>query len=406
MMNTLMKVIFTRMEIFMNKDKLGALKDVVGKINKTYGAGTVMTASEAAKAGKLTKKVIPTPSHELNNALWCKGLSGIIECLGSSGSGKTSLLIDTIVLNQKENPDFLAGWLETEGSVTEKILKDHGVDLDRLVFVRQEDVGSAESSLDIIRGLINRDNLFDLIVVNSVAGLMPKKEAEDDLEKQNMALVARLLSKFFRVATGDVSKNNIVVAFINQLRDNVGAMYGDPSVGTGGRALGFYADQRIRMSSVKIQASDPIKEEEGVKINFSVKKNRRAGTHNPFTKGTYYARFESGIDRVIPLPQMLVDAGIIENKGAWWYYKNKKGEIITIDGIEGKFSSKNAFINTLRDNKKWYNKMVTELDKTDGTKVQVQTAEEVKETQEENDFINELVRQAAADELQEEVNNN
>lgn len=368
----------------MNKDKLKALSDVVGKINKTYGAGTIMTAADAVKAGKLTKRVLKTPSLELNQALWCGGLSGIVELFGPSGSGKTSLAIDTIVLNQKEDPDFIAAWLETEGSVTETILQDHGVDLDRLVYIRQEDVGNAESALDILRGLINRENLFNMIVVNSVAGLTPKKESEDDLDKQNIALIARTMSKFFRVATGDISKNNITAVFINQVRDNVGQMFGDTAVTTGGKALGFYADQRIRMNQLKIQAADPIKEDEGVKISFIIKKNRRAGVHNPFTKGQYYARFDSGIDSIIPLPQMLLDAGVMEQKGAWWYYKDQGGNILFVDGIEGKFSSKNAFLDTLRSNKTWYDTMVGALLARGRGIAESQTAFEVEESQAEN----------------------
>lgn len=387
----------------MNKDKAKALGEVVNKINKTYGAGTIMTAADAVKAGKLTKKVLRTPSLELNEALWCGGLSGIVELFGPTGSGKTSLAIDTIVLNQKEDPDFIAAWLETEGSVTETILQDHGVDLDRLIYIRQEDVGNAESALDILRGVINRENLFNMIVINSVAGLTPKKESEDDLDKQNIALIARTMSKFFRVATGDISKNNITAVFINQVRDNVGQMFGDTAVTTGGKALGFYADQRIRMNQLKIQAADPIKEEEGVKISFIIKKNRRAGVHNPFTKGQYYARFDSGIDSVIPLPQMLLEAGIMEQKGAWWYYKHQNGNVLSVDNIEGKFPSKNAFVDILRTNKQWYDTMTAALNAKGLNKPEIQTIFEVEESQAEN-ALNESLVMESDEEVSVDIN--
>ena len=209
----------------MNPDKKKALEALKSKINKQFGADTVMTAKEAADKGKLSKKVIPTPSLELNDALHCGGLSGIVELFGPNSSGKTSLAIDTIVLAQKNDPNFVVAWLETEGSVTETILQDHGVDLDRVMYWRQEDVGNAESALDIARAFISDGNV-DLMVVNSIAGLCPKVENEDDLEKQNIALTARLLSKFFRVATGVASKNDVTMIFINQVRDNVGQMFG------------------------------------------------------------------------------------------------------------------------------------------------------------------------------------
>lgn len=216
----------------MDKDKMKRIQSTMNQINKRFGADTVMKASDAVSQGKLTKRITPTPSLELNDALHCGGLAGIVELYGPNSSGKTSLAIDTLVSAQKKDPDFVAAWLETEGSVTEEILRDHGVDLERLIYWRQEDVGNAENALDVARGFITSGDV-DMMVVNSVAGLSPKVETEDDLEKQNIALVARLLSKFFRVATGIASKNDVTMIFINQVRDNVGQMFGDTTTTTG-----------------------------------------------------------------------------------------------------------------------------------------------------------------------------
>lgn len=363
----------------MDKNKKKLLDGVVSQINKSYGSEVVLTGAEAVKQGRLTKRVIKTPSLELNEALWCGGLCGIVELFGPQSSGKTSLMLDTIAMNQKEDPDFLAAWLETEGSVNETILADHNIDLERLVFIRQEDLGNAESSLDVVRGLINRENLLDLIVVNSVAGLSPKKETEDDLEKQNIALIARTMSKFFRVAGKDLAKNKITAVFINQMRENVGQMYGDPATTTGGKALGYYASQRIRMSQNKIMAADPIKEDEGVKIAFITKKNRFAGKHTPFTKGCYYATYANGIDSTVSMPQVLLDAGIVRCKGSWWYYEDSDGNTVVIDGIEGKFNSKAKFVQVLRENDKWREEMLSQIQLS-----QEQTEEEAAQSREEN----------------------
>ena len=370
------------------------------QINKRYGANTVMKASDAVAQGKLTKKIIPTPSLELNDALHCGGFSGIVELYGPNSSGKTSLAIDTIVKNQKLDPDFAVAWLETEGSVTEEILKDHGVDLDRLFFWRQEDVGNAENALDIARGFIVAGDI-DLIVVNSVAGLTPKVEAEDDLEKQNIALTARLLSKFFRVATGAASKGDVTLLFINQVRDNVGQMFGDTTTTTGGKALAFYASQRIKMNRNKIMAADPIKEEEGVKISCIVHKNRFAGKNNPFTKCIYYATYANGIDSVIPMPALLLEAGIMRQAGAWWYYEDAQGQLITVDGIVGKFSSKNNFLDVLRTNEAWYNEMISRLS---GGLASSQTTEEMAEVEAENAEINALMDEVNRLEAAEDIN--
>ena len=390
----------------MDKEKMKRLQASMAQINKRYGANTVMRASDAAAQGKLTKKIIPTPSLELNDALHCGGFSGIVELYGPNSSGKTSLAIDTLVKNQKLDPNFVGGWLETEGSVTEQMLADHGVDLDRLIYWRQEDVGNAENALDILRGFVVGGDI-DMIVVNSVAGLAPKTETEDDLEKQNIALTARLLSKFFRVVNGFAAKNDITLVFINQIRDNVGQMFGDTSTTTGGKALAFYASQRIKMNRNKIMAADPIKEEDGVKISCIVHKNRFAGKNNPFTKCIYYATYANGIDSVIPIPTMLLEAGIMRQAGAWWYYEDAQGQLITIDGIAGKFSSKNNFLDVLRTNEKWYNEMLTRLG---GGLATVQSAEEMAEAEAENAEINALMdevnRIEAADDINEILEQN
>lgn len=371
----------------MDKDKFKRLESLKTSINKKFGEGTVMTAKEAADSGKLSKKVLSTPSLELNDALHCGGFSGIVELFGPNSSGKTSLAIDTIVKNQKDDPNFVVAWLETEGSVTEQILKDHGIDLERVLYWRQEDAGNAESALDIARAFITSGDV-DAMIVNSIAGLCPKVENEDDLEKQNIALTARLLSKFFRVATGVASKNDVTMIFINQVRDNVGQMFGDPATTTGGKALAFYASQRIRMNQKKIMSGDPIKEEEGVKIGCIVKKNRFAGKNNPFTKCDYYATFENGIDSVIPLPTLLLANGVMRNAGAWWYYEDAQGQLITIDGIPGKFKSKNAFLDVLRTNKAWYDEMLSKLS---GNLSSDQDDVEMQEIEQENNEINDLM---------------
>lgn len=376
-------------------DKMKKLQATINSINKKFNAEVVQTAAKMKAEGKLSKKIIPTPSVELNQALVCGGFCGVVELYGPNSSGKTSLAIDTIVKNQKDNPDFIAGWLETEGSVTSEILEGHGVDLARLIFWRQEDVANAENALDVMRGLI-ADGSIDMIVINSVAGLSPTQEVEDDLKKQNIALTARLLSKFFRVSNGEASKNEVCLVFINQVRDNVGVMYGDPTTTTGGRAIGFYASQRIRMNMLKIMAGDPITAEEGVKIGFSVKKNRFAGDKNPFTKGEYYAIYGKGIDSTVALPAILADRGIMRTAGSWWYYEDQNGKPITIDGIEGKFKSKKDFLNALYTSEAWKKEMLSKV-----SMAMTQSNDEIREAEEENKAAEEEVERQ---ELSSDIN--
>lgn len=360
-------------------EKQKALDEALGKINKKFGVGTVTKASEAED--KLIKRTIKTPSIEFNNMLG-GGMKSFIELYGPPSSGKTSMAIETLAYNQKMDPEFIGAWLETEGSVTKEILELHGVDLNRLVYWNQEDVDNAESALDIIRSLVS-SGAVDLVIINSIAGLAPKVETEDDLEKQNIALVARLLSKFFRVITGPANKNKVTMVFINQVRDKVGTMFGNPETTTGGRAIPFYMSQRVRMNSIKIMASDPIKDTEGVKISCIVQKNRFG---YPGAKTTYYANYKTGIDNIVVLPTLLQEAGIVRQAGAWWYYEDGNKQPLTVGGIECKFKSKNDFLDALRNNDVLREELMSKLDNVN-LKTESVSDEEMAEIIAENEAI-------------------
>ncbi len=329
-------------------EKMKLLSGIQQKVNKKYGERALMTGKEAIASGALDNVIASTPSLELNQALYCGGLSGIVELFGPPASGKTSLAIETLAKAQQDDQNFIALWVETEHSITQDILEQHGVDISRIAFADQAQVDSAESVLDIAYAAIVQ-NAVNMVIVNSVAGFLPKQEFESDLDKQNVGRTAQLMSKLFRKITGPAGKNKINVIFINQLRDKIGVMFGDPSTTTGGRALAFYADQRIRMSALKIQKEDPITANEGVKIHCIVQKNRRAGKHNPNTECTYYALFDKGIDSTVSIPQILADNGIFEVSGRWWYYPSKDN-VQTIAGVECKFGSKQELQNLLRSN--------------------------------------------------------
>ena len=363
----------------MSKEKQKALEGALNKINKKFGAGTVTKASEAED--KLIKRTIKTPSIEFNNMLG-GGLKAFVELYGPPSSGKTSMAIETLAYNQKIDPNFVGAWLETEGSITKEILELHGVDLNRLIYWDQNDVDNAESALDVVRSLVS-SGAVDLVIINSIAGLAPKTETEDDLEKQNIALVARLLSKFFRVITGPANKNKVTIIFINQVRDKVGVMFGNPETTTGGRAIPFYMSQRVRMNSLKIMAADPIKEGEGVKISCIVQKNRFG---NPGAKTTYYANYQTGIDNIVVLPTLLQEAGIVRQAGAWWYYEDENGQPIVFNGLECKFKSKNEFLETLRNNEALKDELINRLENV-GMKTESVSEEEMAEIIAENKAI-------------------
>jgi recombination protein RecA len=343
-----------------SNDKKKSINDVLNKINKKFGEGTVNVARDVVD--KLKIHYFKTPSYLFNIMLHGGFAEGrIIELYGENSSGKTSLMIETIVLNQHLNPNFVAGWFETENSVDEDQLKMFGVDMDRLVYWDQKETG-AEQGFDVLRGLVSSGQ-FNMIVVNSVAGICPKTEIEDDLEKSNIALSARLMSKLFRVITGAAAKNKTTLVFINQTRSKVGVMFGNPETTTGGKALQFYASQRVRMSKIKIAKEDPITEEEGVKIRCHSMKNRTT-TGNPYTTCEYYAIYGEGIDSISELPGILEDNGILQKAGSWYYWKDENGQVINFHGLECKFKSKKVLINALKSNKQFKKQMEELVDKT------------------------------------------
>jgi recombination protein RecA len=345
-----------------NKDKKKKLEEMMAGINKKFGAGTIGTVKE--KQDELTVKFIKTPSNEVNFMLGGGIAKGkIVELMGENSCGKTSLAMEIIAFNQKKDPNFMAGWFETsEGSFDFDYAKMLGVDVDRLVYVEQPEEG-AERGLDAVRAMV-ASGVLDLVVVNSVAGLTPKKEIEDEIEKANIALQARLMSKLMRVLCGVCNKKGTAMIFINQLRTNVGSLYCDPNVTTGGRALAFYASQRIRMSKHKIQSSDPIKKEDGIKINCKVVKNRFA-KGNPYLTTDYYALYGQGIDSVIELPDILERAGIVRKSGSWYYYEDANGKPVVIDGTEMKFNSKTKFVEFLRSSQAARDVLNERLEKAD-----------------------------------------
>lgn len=214
--------------------KNSKLDSVLNSINKKFGPGTINYMGDIKD--KMEIKRYKSPSYEFDLMLGGGLAVGkIIELFGPESAGKTSMAIEIIKHNQeiakKENRQFMAGWFESEESVDPEFLEDLGVDMSSVVYWDQRNV-SAEEGFDILRALVSSGE-FDMIVVNSIAGLCAGKELDDDMEKQNIGLTARLLSKLFRVITAAASKNNCTLLFINQIRMNIGVMYGNPETTTG-----------------------------------------------------------------------------------------------------------------------------------------------------------------------------
>lgn len=333
-----------------SKEKKSQLASLMKGINKKFGDKSVSFVSDIKE--DLKAKYYTSPSCEFNMMLYGGvGIGKITEFFGPESSGKTSMAIEIIKQEQDKNPDFVAGWFETEGSITVEQLEKKGIDMERLIYWDQKEL-SAEKGLDILRGLVE-SSMVNMIVVNSVAGLVPSTEITNDLDHQNIGTVAKLMSKLFRVITGIADKNKTSLIFINQIREKVGVMFGSPETTTGGRALAFFATTRIRFSRVKLTAADGIKEEEGIKVHCKVYKNRLANG-NPYKSCDYIAKHDTGIDYIVELPTILEREEIIAKSGAWYYYPSKDN-IDTIGGVPCKFNGKASLIKALNDNEELRN---------------------------------------------------
>lgn len=379
-----------------SKDKKKAIDAVMGKINKKFGAGATDYLANLQEELKI--RFFKTPSHEVNAMLGGGiGKGKIIEFYGNNSSGKTSMALEIIAKAQKEDPEFMAAWIETERSLDSDYMAKFGIDMDRMIIVEQSEELTAESCMDIIRSLVNSEQ-FGLIVLNSVAALSPKKEVEDELEKQNMALTARLLSKFLRITTGSLGKTKTSLILINQVRQNLGSMYGG-NVTTGGMAIPFYSTQRVEFKREKVMAGDVINEEQGVKIRCKTVKNRLA-KGNPFKTCNYYALYGKGIDGLSELPAVLTREGILSGSG-WLYYPDKDNmkKIPSSDGeVEAKWNGKAKLTEFLRENTEsvdFFTKLLDEKLSSGSTGKSVST-EEAKELEALNSEID-----AAASEFEE-----
>lgn len=362
------------------KKRLDKLSEGFNKKKGKTVVGRVSQCEELQQA--LRVEFIPTPSLNVNVALgggWPKGRISIVS--GNEDSGKTFILLETIGKAMKEDPNFMAGWLESEGSLTEDNLNQFGIDTERFFYLEVDREGAAEEALNVVEAALVTGSI-DMFVINSLKCLVPKEEFEKGMEQVQVGLQARMNAKMMRKLTAIVDENNVAFVLVQHLTTQIGTMSRDPLILAGGKAIRYGASIICDMRKRSIQESDPISREEGVKIAFSVTKNHVVTDRFPYLKTEYYGIFGQGTEIYLEAIDLAINQGILVKSGAFIKLPDADGNPIVLeDGTKMQWQGTAKFRQYCIDNPEFFQDLKNKIE----GKVERLSSEEVTNAKLENE---------------------
>lgn len=344
------------------QEKLKNLNKLSADLNKKAGKFVMGSSDNEELKKSLDISFISTPSLRLNKALgggWPKGRFTIVT--GKEDSGKTFELLESIANEQKKDPNFVGGWLETEHSVTNQDIDMFGIDRSRFFYLSFDvSDGGAEAVIDRVFAALTCG--IDMFVINSLKNLIPSDELNNSMEKQSIGLQARMNSKFVRKLKPILADTNTAFIGVQHLSTEIGKMFGDPLTMSGGTALRYGADLICDFRKLSIQAGEPITRDEGIKIKVSVIKNHIITDKNPYVSAEYYGIFGQGTEKYLEAIDLAVEQGYVQKRGAFFKIPDEEGNPLVINGQKMQWQGLTSFRQYCKDNPDFYEDLVSKLD--------------------------------------------